>query len=163
MKCSAIESDLSAFLDGELNAQRQAEVDGHLSMCDGCRETVELLSGAQAEFRKQAPEQVSENFRKMLHANLEDQSSGSAFPWLKVVLPVAVAASLFLFFMGERSSTQLPSITEQMLAMDLAPAESTEYFPEGFTLPVDTPGAIIYQPCLDPSETSINSWFAENI
>ncbi|MBI5239895.1 MAG: zf-HC2 domain-containing protein [Elusimicrobia bacterium] len=48
--------DLSAFLDGELPAERRAQVAAHLGSCAACTKELERLKRASAAFRRHALE-----------------------------------------------------------------------------------------------------------
>jgi anti-sigma factor RsiW len=53
-RCGAFEEDLSAFVDGELDAARQAELRAHAEACSACAGVIERLRDADTVLRVRA-------------------------------------------------------------------------------------------------------------
>ena len=153
MKCSDINTDLSALLDGELDKDRALEVQNHLSACLSCQEMMELLAGSKAAFVALQAEELSSGFSQRIQSANESQPSPGYLRKLFWV-PVAVAASLvFVFILGQSgirngdSVGYASEITAQILEMKLQP--NLMLMEEGLGLPPAE-----FTPCLDPAETS---------
>ncbi len=55
-------SELSAYIDGELDKERKREIEAHIETCEKCRKEVELLKGIDEIIVDTAPKWVPENF-----------------------------------------------------------------------------------------------------
>ena len=55
-------SELSSFVDGELDKEKRKEIENHLNICKECREKVALLKGIDEVIVESTPKWVTENF-----------------------------------------------------------------------------------------------------
>lgn len=69
--CERYEEDLSSLIDGELSAQREAELQGHLDACTGCRQRLEALRGVDRALAEVALPEVSAELRTRLQAQIQ--------------------------------------------------------------------------------------------
>lgn len=120
--CSAVEEWLSAYLDGELDARRRAEVQAHLDSCPACRRELDTLrSSARLLDAWCVPEvtpQVSVVFADRLAAQQARQPWWSA--WLgtaggrRIAWPLAAGVALLAlciwapFHPGQREARVIP-------------------------------------------------------
>src|SRR5438067_7166030 len=70
MNCRHFDSRLDAYLDGELDAPRRAELEGHASGCPACRAQMEALRQAEhalrgPEFHAAPPGMLTEFHRRL--------------------------------------------------------------------------------------------------
>ena len=146
MNCSRFELDLSAYLDGELTANRAQEVRGHLETCPDCRERVESMRVARHAFRELAPERVSSDFDRKVQAAVGAPAATSVVPWRRVRIPLAlalsVAATMALVFVWKSHEIPRSDPSAQMVGFDSEQLVNMD---------LPRPGA--YVPCLDPRDT----------
>ncbi len=55
-------SELSSFVDNELDEEKRKEIENHLNICKECREKVALLKGIDEVIIESTPKWVTENF-----------------------------------------------------------------------------------------------------
>ena len=81
-RCALFDDDLSALLDGELDAPRAAEVRAHAESCRDCGHRLEVLRGVDVALRRVAAVTAdatrSARMRSALAASLRDETGGAA-------------------------------------------------------------------------------------
>ena len=72
LTCSEVLADLSAYLDGELDAARKAQIEGHVSECQACATFGAAFGSLLAEVRTrmQQPEPVPADVEARLRSRL---------------------------------------------------------------------------------------------
>lgn len=60
-------SDISSFLDGELDEKEKKKIEDHLILCDKCKKTFNLLKEIDSVIVEGAPQWVSDNFLDSLN------------------------------------------------------------------------------------------------
>lgn len=107
--------ELSAFLDKELPAGRQLEVEVHLRSCPACAKELERLQRAGAAFREHArqplPAGLLERLRRRLRPRHEEKTS--LLEW-SVVLAVTLGIVLFA---GVAMRRFMPGLFSQIQTM----------------------------------------------
>ncbi|MGH7434942.1 MAG: anti-sigma factor family protein [Polyangiaceae bacterium] len=107
--CRDYARTLGSYLDGELEASQLIEIDGHVSMCERCREEIQLLRATRGSLRRvvrtAAPSGLGDRIGVAMMAERmrEDAYAGSPFggpvssraSWRSMV-PVATAAAIAL-------------------------------------------------------------------
>ena len=71
MDCRQLILELSNYLDGEMDASLQAELEEHLKKCPDCRMVVNTTKKTIDIFCQCAPAPLPENVRSRLHRALE--------------------------------------------------------------------------------------------
>lgn len=66
--------DVSAYVDGELSAEAAASLEGHLSNCEVCRETLQDFKGLREGFRVLAATPAPSRFVERTLARLNETS-----------------------------------------------------------------------------------------
>jgi len=141
MSCTDVREDLSAFLDGELEPRRRAEVEAHLEECGACRALLQVLrEGAEAVGglpRESAPA----DFAGRVLASLDAAPSGGGrllrllTPWVGAA---AAAALLFAVFQAARENRENTVYTARGPALEAGSgAEARDGAPPGPTAPRD--------------------------
>jgi anti-sigma factor RsiW len=102
--CRAFDEDLSAVLDGELGAERRAEVEAHVAGCPGCASRLEALRAVDRALAGLPEPAVAPDLGARLRRRLERERY---FEWHRarfrrlsgpaLALPVAAAAALALY------------------------------------------------------------------
>jgi hypothetical protein len=98
--CKKYGADLSAYLDGELNAKRAAAVKRHLRGCDACRavvsELAEVSDGLAELPRMPAPDALDAAVRRRLErdALLAGGATGRRAPWMSMFMKLTGSAAL---------------------------------------------------------------------
>lgn len=60
-------SEISSFLDGELDEKEKKKIEDHLILCDKCKKTFNLLKEIDSVIVEGAPQWVSDNFLDSLN------------------------------------------------------------------------------------------------
>ena len=60
-------SEISSFLDGELDEREKKKIEDHLILCDKCKKTFNLLKEIDSVIVEGAPQWVSDNFLDSLN------------------------------------------------------------------------------------------------
>lgn len=103
--CEQFADDLSAYIDGELETDRAAQVEQHVAACDACRSTVESLrrvsSGLAELSHERAPGHLLAAVRREVHGGKGEigrRAPGSSFAsvYQPMVLRVIAAAALIV-------------------------------------------------------------------
>lgn len=68
MNCERVEELLSLYLEGELDSEERALVDGHLASCPGCHSLLALLKKTQESLRLFPEVEVGEKLLGRLYA-----------------------------------------------------------------------------------------------
>lgn len=151
MTCDDFAPFIGTYLDEEFDARERAEMEAHLSVCDGCRKQVEAQLTFREEFRAclsipRAPEQLRVRIVEQL-ANLELADSSRPgfraravqYGWVAgpVAAMIAVVVALPSFTIAPASSGPTPVIEQTVdwhqgnypLEVTTAnPAEITRWF-----------------------------------
>lgn len=150
MNCAEWREDLSAYVDGELPAERRVEVDAHLATCAACRqELVELRKLAAGVARlpgmQPADEFLADVRRKIARGERPEARSWREIlfqpAWLKVPVQVAaifVAVLTVLRLFGPSSPEYAASGSKLAKNEADRPAASSDDFRQ---LPAETPVA----------------------
>ena len=112
MNCEEVRARLSEFYDGELPAEKTAEISEHVNICDGC--TAELRSFGQIGglFREQcASSTASGNWAKIVE-RLDEQNGRfrprrfprSLYRWLPLMVASLIAAVTIGYWAASRTS-----------------------------------------------------------
>ena len=98
--CEHVADDLSAVLDGELSAQRAAEVGTHLDTCSGCRSELEAIASVRRGLRTSpavvVPDLVAPIMRRL---PIEDEKRRARKEWrirVRIALTAAAVAGVLL-------------------------------------------------------------------
>lgn len=125
MRCRTLQKHLSAYLDGELDARQNAQIQAHVAQCESCSLELARLRKAYDALLdgvKIAPDPF---FITRLRARLaEDKTKTAGFRWnvQKLVFPASVAAAIFI---GAILGVQA---TKSVLSSPGAADPSDEYF-----------------------------------
>lgn len=119
MRCSDLEHDLSCFVDGELAAPEQREIENHLRECGPCHALVAEQRRLKLALRQQAPMQPSPVLAERLSRSLDKEDGRRRWQRLRpiaatvvsVVFPVAAALALVLGYV----QTVEPLITDSLV------------------------------------------------
>lgn len=119
MRCADIEHDLGCFVDGELAAPEQREVESHLHDCKACRELVAEQRRLKQALRRESQVQPSVVLAKRLSHCLDREDGRRRWQRLRpvaatvvsVFLPVAAALALVLGYV----QTVEPLITDSLV------------------------------------------------
>jgi len=100
MRCRNVKSKLSRYLDRELSAEEQGDLERHIAGCGSCREVLARLRAAGAALAQlPAPPEVPEGFaeRVIARARREQQPVVvPSWPSLSPAMGLAAAAMLML-------------------------------------------------------------------
>lgn len=127
MTCAEFRPYLEAFVDQELSPERSIDVERHLLRCQECAAEATLTRSLRRATRTSVVGvAMCPEFRARLCCLLSDErvrqesNSSGPLPW-RVILPLAVAATMALFFGtgSERSaaSTSMADLSMQNLSM----------------------------------------------
>ncbi len=97
------QEQISAWLDGQLEAQQAEQVDQHLRQCETCRRFQEELASAASLFRNMEMLEPPPHLWTRISANLEHPETRNSFAWLRQLYRnelMAVAAALALMIGG---------------------------------------------------------------
>jgi len=156
MKCEQVQEQLTQYLLGDLDAQRCADIQGHLEECDGCRAatreiepTLDLLRNALA-----ASSQVSDRLSKdaRVRVLVAGKPAVLRFDWWLVRRHqwlAAAAAALFMcgfIWLAINSMTmkaRVPSDrTVAVVLHDQAELQSLDFIEELKEEPIPSPGEV---------------------
>ncbi len=101
--CRDLQHLLGPFTDGELEVEKQMEVESHVDSCSTCRERVEIVRAMKGSLRRtpqpKLPEGIVERARKAMlaeKARIEARESQKRIgPW-RTIVPLATAAAFAL-------------------------------------------------------------------
>ena len=132
--CQDIEQDLSALIDGELPAERQAEVIEHVDSCPQCARRIaelqRLATGVATLPKAETPPQFLADVRRKIRT---DEAPVSRWAdvlfrpvWLKVPLEAVAVVAVIVFFsrpnpsapvlvMADRRAAAAPILTARIL------------------------------------------------
>ena len=71
IRCEEVIAHLFSYLDGEIGADKRAEIDRHLEACRGCYSRAEFEKALQAKIRELGGEQAPAALRLRLKALLD--------------------------------------------------------------------------------------------
>jgi anti-sigma factor RsiW len=124
MECANAQPLLDAYLDGELDAVRNVEIEDHLHDCARCSRSVSdrqmVRRGLKTEaLYFKAPTDLQNRIRRSVRqaAKLEAPSHWLSAPWFKIVAPMAAAALVVLMlvpYLAGTSSDEL--LTQEVVA-----------------------------------------------
>src|SRR5437588_10643264 len=102
MNCRELESQLQAYLDGELELTRSLELEGHLRECSACLRSYDSLRLLQQSlrndsFRFQSPVDLEKRVRSAVRRESGGQPQVFHSRWL---IPALSAAALVIVFVG---------------------------------------------------------------
>jgi len=100
MRCRNVKSNLNRYLDGELSAEEQGDMERHIAACGSCREALARLRAAVTALAQlPAPPEVPEGFAERVIARARREQQPVAVPsWpsLSPAMRFAAAAMLTL-------------------------------------------------------------------
>jgi predicted anti-sigma-YlaC factor YlaD len=119
MRCWEFSYNISAFLDGELDPQKQKQMERHLSECEDCRreaekmgEMISIIKDSQSPY---IPANLWEGTRRKI---MEAERQKPVFRWFRMpkwsFIPAAAMILLLLYFTGNQMFVRDP-ITEPKL------------------------------------------------
>lgn len=123
-KCLA--EDIAAYIDGELDTLREAEIEAHFATCDGCTRELNLqkrfLCGVSSGLKNEGLIELPIDFAKKIAVNAESTVSGLRRPRERFnAMFICAALGLFaLFALGTEAGKflNLPySLFEQIAAV----------------------------------------------
>ena len=158
MDCRNIEPDLSALIDGELPAERQADVIEHVDNCPACSRRVaelqRLSAGIGALPKLDSPPQFLAGVRRKLRPAQRWENALSRPVWFKVPLEALAAVAIVLWLTRPRP---VP-----VLVMNAVPSPSREM--RARILPEEqTPAAPVANVKVDRGDASAGKPFAGGI
>jgi anti-sigma factor RsiW len=125
--CRDFSRTLDSYLDGELEATKLIEIDGHVSQCERCREEVQLLRATRGSLRRtvrtSAPSglrdrvgvaMAAEQMREEAYAGVLGGAAGAQRGSWRSIVPVATAAAIALVW-GAAARTA-PVATKELRA-----------------------------------------------
>lgn len=92
-------SEISSFLDGELDEKEKKKIEDHLILCDKCKKTFNLLKEIDSVIVEGAPQWVSDNFLDSLNLT-EKKEKRFGFSVKKLVLGMVAFLILTLPVIG---------------------------------------------------------------
>jgi anti-sigma factor RsiW len=92
MSCT-VESDLTAYLDGELSPDEASRMKAHLATCEDCRATEVLLHRTVSSLRALPPFEPSRGLRRRVLAQVETLPASSWAGWRQWLRPVRLLPS----------------------------------------------------------------------
>ena len=102
MKCTELETNAIAYLDGKLSARQRETMDRHLAACSACRERVQGFSQVMGLLGEWEAIQPSPFFNTRLAARLEEEAASRG--WRETLwrrwLPWPVPGSVFAVAMA---------------------------------------------------------------
>jgi anti-sigma factor (TIGR02949 family) len=72
MRCEEVIAHLFSYLDGEMDAAKRAEIDGHLQACRGCYSRAEFEKALRAKVRELGDKNAPANLRQRLKTLLDE-------------------------------------------------------------------------------------------
>ena len=100
MKCEESQSQLHAYVDGELDLARTIEMEDHRQSCVACSQVYDGLRTLQQSLKTEALRfQPTEDFERRIKSSLPSEFSGRSqtFSW-RWLIPAIPAAALLIFF-----------------------------------------------------------------
>lgn len=92
--------EIAAYIDGELDAAREVELDDHFSGCEACRRELsqqkQFLCSLNSSLKNESELELPANFTKLIVANAESTVSGLRRPRERFNA-IFICAGLFLF------------------------------------------------------------------
>jgi anti-sigma factor (TIGR02949 family) len=70
-RCEEVIAHLSAYLDGEMDAARRADIESHLQTCRGCYSRAEFEKALQEKVRELGEKNAPAKLRQRLKALLD--------------------------------------------------------------------------------------------
>src|SRR5690349_2491522 len=102
MNCEEFQSQLHAYIDGELDLTRSLELEGHLRDCTMCLQAHDHLKTLQQAIRSDSVRfQPNADFEARIKSALRREARGGSqrFTW-RWLIPIFSAAVLFIVFGG---------------------------------------------------------------
>jgi len=106
--------DLSAWIDGELDARREAEIRAHLAGCAGCAATLDALRGVDLALAGVGASQVPDDLLDRTLRRVEGEAGASmkerrsiSARWLRPALALAASLALYLAVTGNDAPPEL--------------------------------------------------------
>ncbi len=87
-------SELSLYIDGELDDEKKKEIEAHLAVCDKCRKELALLKGIDDIIIEKSPDWVVENFLDSLELTKKKKRFGITLKKLALGFLVFLILSL---------------------------------------------------------------------
>lgn len=125
-KKACLTDDIAAYVDGELTAEREMEMDIHFASCSFClnelNEQKRFLRQLEFSLHEEEHVELPANFTKLVVANAESTVSGLRRPAERLnALFICVSLSLFVLFASgaeaERVVSGLATVAEQVAAV----------------------------------------------
>ncbi len=101
MNCTEIRPELSAYIDGELSATVQTEVEAHMKACDECRRELESLQAMDLDFREHLPRVDPDASLFVRFQSRLDLAAPRRLSWWKLGwIAAATAAATLMVLLG---------------------------------------------------------------
>lgn len=107
LRCAGVQRFVDTYLDGEFGESEQAELEAHLSDCDGCRHKVKVQADWKAAIKAAAPRpKAPAALRNRIKRSIAKESAPplSWRRWAVRVMPAAAAAGMLATFLVSRVS-----------------------------------------------------------
>lgn len=144
MTCEAYRSRLLEYVDGDLTGGAQAEIEGHLAHCPGCREEVQALRETLALVARMPAPEPPETFWQQYLRELRQQVAPAPRPsrlrdWLTIpflrpvpALAVGIALLLAVVLAWQRGpeGPPVPELTSLSVTQQLALSQDLDILGE---------------------------------
>ncbi len=122
--CSKYSELISAYIDGELSPDENAELNGHLSECDECRKKLQLMSQiheAAGDLQEQAPASLAASVMRSVSAH---EKSKKRFSFANFKFTAIAAAAVLLVLAASRLPAFEPMFAEETEDNSVAVSEA---------------------------------------
>jgi anti-sigma factor RsiW len=101
-ECHLIISELTLYVDEQLEPDRRVDVDRHVESCLSCRAALARERGGQTVLRRSAPqlreEPIPPGLRSRCESLVREQTRAASLPaWRRTIVPTALSAILLVF------------------------------------------------------------------
>lgn len=108
MEHNTCRENLSAYLDGELQAREKAQLEAHLADCPDCRAVLGQLGAVSGIIKKHIMEPVPPALKGAALGGREKAS----YPWFKPVLALSTAAAGLLVVLNLSKNPERPAVPQ---------------------------------------------------
>ncbi len=127
MKCDLPRELLSGYLDDELDKKQQSEIEEHLKECQRCREELEELRQMDRYVKTLEIEEPSREFIFNLNRRVIERvgkkSRFKFFPLSPILVPVAVAALVFIVLINIHQPERIVNLNDRILYAEMETKE----------------------------------------
>lgn len=123
MKCKAVHKQLIFFIDNELEAGLQQQVENHLQSCKSCRRAYEKMKESYALWDKANGIKADNFYYTRLKAKMQNQAPTARPSHPRVLSPLLIAASIVVgvfigFLIGISASQSSATVAQQQQRME---------------------------------------------